>query len=374
MSVASEKPGVSPRSFSACKRVTSRITSAGVTLAFMISVALAAGSSQLLAQLPRNTAQPVNSQDLMWWLPTDTESVVAARGPFLIPTGSNETSDENDPGWFTRKTTQTEIRSAFEELPLEVFTDLDLTKTLKNATVAYAMQGSRHFRAPQGGSEEVMDFEGCSILVFERDLGLLINVIQQSLVNSGARSEMIGGVRVLVDQDETSLLAFPRPTVLLGATNRQDLLEVLARMAQRKTSRALPVQLPEWRFLDANARFWGLRHYDPTQAKLDPTSPLGEDRSFDPGDPKAIGVLFALDPENEQILVMTSLTGDEAKARADASSGKAVSEPQEGVRFEVKLVNPKPGVLERIFTLDRSTSLDYSILTIAFALGHGMNF
>jgi len=241
------------------------------------------------------------------------------------------------------------------------------------------MQGSRHFREPQGGSE-VMEFEGCSILVFEKDLGTLANTIEQAVIKSGARSEMIGGTRVLVIQEKseesvwTNFLAIPRPNVLLVANNRQYLLEVLARMAQQKSPRALPEQLPEWRFLDTSARFWGLRHYDPTQAKLDPTSPLGEDRTFDPGDPKAIGVLFALDPKNEQSLVITSLTGDEAKARAYVRSGKAVAEPQEGVRYEVKLRNPKPGALEQIYTLDRSSTLDYSILAIEFALGRGMYF
>jgi hypothetical protein len=336
-------------------------------------------SNQLHAQPSRSTAQPVNPQELMWWLPADTESVVSASGPFLIPTGSNETSNENDPGWFTRKTTQAEIRAAFEELPLEVFYDLDLTETLKDATVAYAMQGSRRFREPQGDSE-VMEFEGCSILVFERDLGPLINAIQQSVAKNGARSETIGGIRVLIDQEksagavETRLLAVPRPNVLLVANNRQYLVEILARMAKRKTLRAFPSRLPEWQFMDINARFWGLRHYDPTQAKLDPTSPLEKGRTSDSGDPKAIGSLFALDTKNEQSLVIMFLTGDEAKARAEARAGKAVAEPQEGVSFEVKLHNPKPGVLEQTYALDRSSTLDYSILAIESALGRGMYF
>jgi hypothetical protein len=89
-------------------------------------------SNQLHAQPSRSTAQPVNPQELMRWLPADTESVVSASGPFLIPTGSNETSNENAPGWFTRKTTQAEIRAAFEELPLEVFYDLDLLSFTHN--------------------------------------------------------------------------------------------------------------------------------------------------------------------------------------------------------------------------------------------------
>jgi len=193
-----------------------------------------------------------------------------------------------------------------------------------------------------------------------------------------ASKETIGRTRVLVMQSEnaewTYFLALPRPNVLLVANNRQYMQEVLERLAHKKAPRALPDQLPEWRFLDANARFWGLRHYDPTQAEMDPTSPLGEDRTFDPGDPKAIGVLFALDPKNERRLVITSFSGDEAKARAEASTGRSVAEPQDGVKYEVKLRNPEPGILEEIYTLDRSSTLDYSLLAIEFALGRGMNF
>lgn len=356
-----------------------RIAIVGAIFAITIEASPATNSSQLPMQPSLNTTQSVDSQQLMWWLPPDTESVVTARGPFLIPNESKKTGDENDQEWFTRKATQTEIRARFEELPLELFYDLDLTKTLKDSTVAYAMQGSRHFREPRGDSE-VMEFEGCSIIVFEKDLGTVISTIEQAFARRGAHHDMIDGVRVLVIREKsegsvwTHLVAFPRANVLLVANNRQYLQEVLARMAQKKNPRALPDQLPEWRFLDANARFWGLRHYDSTQAKVDPTSPLSEGRTFGPGDPKAIGVLFALNPTDQRHLVFTSLSGDEAKVRDAASNGKSVAEPQDGVKFEVKLQNPEPGVLEQIYTLDRASTLDYSILAIEIALGRGMYF
>jgi len=196
----------------------------------------------------------------------------------------------------------------------------------------------------------------------------------------GASRGVISETQVLIsrgegeDADRTYLLAFPKPNVLLIANNRKYLVEVLERMAQKKTSRALPDQLPEWKFFDANSRFWGLRHFDPTQASKDPTSPLGGDSAYVRSDPKAIGVLFALDPKSERSLVITYFSGDEAKTKAEASKGHVISEPQEGVKYDVKLRNPGPGVLEMIHTLDRSSTLDYCVLTIQFALGRGMNF
>jgi hypothetical protein len=367
--------------FSLSKRAT--LCAAVLTAIFAIasSVSQEANPSQTPGHSTGAAGQTVDQKELIWWLPADTESVVAARGPFLIPSESDETSEKDEQKWFTKQATQAEIRARFEELPLELFYELDLTAALKGYTVAYAMQGSRHFREPSHG-EEVMEFEGCSIVIFEKNLGGLDSIIGRMPSTKGDSKETIGGTRVLVihENDEqlkaewTYFLALPQPNVLLVANNRQYLQEVLERMAHKKAPRALPDQLPEWRLLDANARFWGLRHYDPTQAKMDPTSPLGEDRTINSGDPKAIGLLFALDPKNERSLVITSISGDEAMVKAEASKGQSVAEPQDGVKFVVKLRNPEPGVFEEIYTLDRTSTLDYSLLAIEFALGRGMNF
>lgn len=379
MSISIKKCEIRYPDFGFSRRVVLCVTVLAAIPAITAPESLLADPPQLGAQRSRETTRPVDPQELMGWLPADTESVVAARGPFLIPAESDKADDENDQAWFTRKATQTEIRSAFEELPLELFYEFDLAKILKSSEVAYALQGSRHFREPKGGTE-VMDFEGCSIIVFKKDLGELAGSLELAAIRDGARNDTIGGTRVLISEEKsegavfTRILAIPRSNIMLVANNRKYLREVLARMSQKSTPRALPGQLPEWQCLDANARFWGLRHYDPTQAKLDPTSPFGgEGTPSASNDSKAIGVLFALDPKNEQSLVITFLTGDEARVMAEASRGKSVVEPQEGVKFEVKLRSPKPGVLEQIYTLDRSSTLDYSILEIQFALGRGMN-
>jgi len=361
-----------------------RIGVCGVYAAVLTALIAVAAPVSLVGDPPqspkpstRNTDQAVVEKNLIWWLPADTESVVAARGPFTIPNEvPNETNEKNDQEWLTRKAAPADIRVGLEELPLELLYDVDLSETLKGYTVAYAMQGSRHFRP----GNEVMEYEGCSIVVFDRNLDGLETTIAQMPDWKGASRGVISGTQVLIwqekskDAERTYLLAFPKPNVLLIANNRKYLVEVLERMAQKKMPRALPNELPEWKFLDANARFWGLRHYDPTQAKKDPTSPLGGDSAYVQGDPKAIGVLFALDPKSERSLVVTSLSRDDAKTKAEAGRGHVVSEPEGGVRYEVGLRNPAPGVLEEVYTLDRSSTLDYCLLAIQFALGRGMNF
>ncbi len=351
------------------------------TFAIAIPVSLAANSLQSPGHSTRATDQAVDQKDMIWWFPADTESVVAARGPFPIPTNPNETSERNGQERFTKQASQPEIRVVFEQIPLELYyyLDLGLAKAQRGDTVAYAMQGSRHFREPSHGAD-AMEFEGCSIMVFGRDLDGLESIIARMPNRKGASTEIIGGTRVLIlNEDskyveETDFIAIPRPNVILVANNRQYLQEILERMTQKRASRALPDQLPEWRFLDANARFWGLRHYDATQAKMDPTSPLEGDSAFGRSDPKAIGVLYALDPKNERTLVITSLSGDEAKVRAEVGTGQSVVEPEGGVTYTVKLRNPGPGVLKQIYTLDRTSTLDYALLAIEVALGRGMYF
>jgi hypothetical protein len=367
-----------------CSKRVNRMTTVcvailGVLIVIAAPASLVSDSSQSPGPSIRSTYQAVDQKDLIWWLPADTESVAAARGPFSIPNVPNETGEKNDQEWFTKKASQADIRVEFEKLPLELLYDLDLSKALSDYTVAYAMQGSRHFREPNPGSE-VTEYEGCSIVVFERNLDGLESTIIRMLGWKGASHGLISGTQVLIrhvksnDAEQTYLLGFPKPNILLIANNRKYLGEVLERMALKKAPRALPDQLPEWKFLDANARFWGIRHYDPTQAKKDPTSPLGGDSAYVQGNPNAIGVLFALDPKSERSLVITSISSDEAKTRAEASKGQVISEPQDGVKFEVKLRNPAPGVLEEIYTLDRSSTLDYCLLAIQSALGRGMNF
>jgi hypothetical protein len=330
----------------------------------------------------QGAAQILDQEDLLWWLPADTESVVAARGPFLVPIHSDQDEKDDDRAWFTKKASQFEIAVQFEQLPLELFIDLQLDKQLQGSSVALAMQGSRHFRDPLPGLE-VMDYEGCSIVVFENDLGTPGEKLMRTLGKKATRKDTVAETPVLIFHDKLEqaewdyFLALPRPNVLLVANSLPYLREVLERIAEKKIDRALPSGLPEWSFLDPSVRFWGLRHYDRSQAKEDVTSPFHGVSSDDSvflfnGDAKAIGLLFTLDPRNQKGAVMTYFSGDDTRIRNVASAGTHIARPQDGVKFEVKLGSPQPGVLQYICSLDRSSALDYFILTEEIALGRGM--
>lgn len=350
----------------------------------VVFIILILGSSTFsFATEDQAQSHTIDQETLLWWLPPDTETVVTARGPFTIPL-PKETEGQS---WPKSRASSSDIQAELEQLTMEVFYGLEIAKPLRDNTVLIAMQGSRHFRDPLPGFE-VMDFEGCSILVFERDLNQRGVARLQSLAQNATRREIIAGIPVHIFHKKEGiaewdlLLAVPRPNVVIAANNLQYMREVLERIAERKSPRALPPNLLEWQFLDPTVRFWALRHYDRDQASHDATSPLNvpkyhafaADETFSTGDPQAIGIVYMLDRNNEKRIISTYLSGNEAKIRESAAKGTVKIEPQEGVKFEEKRQSPKPGVLQRIYTLDHSSALDYVVLLEQIALGRGMYF
>ena len=380
------------------------LTVVAALFAIAVPASLAVNIFQDPAQWCRGPAQTVNQEELLWWLPADTESVIAARGPFEVP-ATQKDKDDTSHDTARKKVPQSEILREFERQSVELlyFHSLDLPAFLRGSTVAFAMQGSRHFREPLGGAE-VMSFEGCSIVVFGSAFGERGTDLMQSLARKAGRTESVAGISVVVFQQEFLgadyewFVSLPRPNVLLVANNLVYLREVLERMTQRKGPRALPAELPEWRFLETDTRFWALRHYDRTQAKLDPTSPFGSVRTFGPEDQQAVGVIFALQPGNQRKAVITSVSGDdnlvEDALRAGTSSeeayiaslaghevvtrdrGKSYQDerPEPGVKYEVALGSPSPGVLQTTYTVDRVVTLYYFVLKMEVGLGRGMYF
>jgi hypothetical protein len=70
-------------------------------------------------------------------------------------------------------------------------------------------------------------------------------------------------------------VAFPDDQVMFVATNPLFLKETLVRMRGSHEEKALPDTLPEWKFVNKQAQFWGLRHYAKSEANEDPSSPFG---------------------------------------------------------------------------------------------------
>jgi hypothetical protein len=70
---------------------------------------------------------------------------------------------------------------------------------------------------------------------------------------------------------------------------------------------------------------------------------------------------------------MASACGHEVITR-DGGITSEDEAPEQGVKYEVELWSPAPGVLERIYTLDRAGALSYFMLKMEISLGRGMWF
>lgn len=300
----------------------------------------------------------------MWkaigWLPADTETVMVARGGFVLPDLSKDVDDAVAEHNGLRD--QIPVKDIAAHLELDTVMVMaylpELGQQLSGQRVAIAVRGLRHPRDSATG-EGLMRSEGCLVLILEKDLG------QNALSSSAGpkiTQETIASYPVLVAQDDedTVLTAQPLPNIVIIATDRSYLAEVLARMAGRSGRRALPSSLSEWNHVDTSARFWAVRHFDHTQADEDPSSPFRPDLEAE-RDEQAVGVTFSLEPGKPALV--TYLTGDKnflAKVKSPYSQVEPEFEDVDIIYRELE-----PGVYQMSFNLTD----DNSVMALSFRLG-----
>ncbi len=247
--------------------------------------------------------------------------------------------------------------------------ELILEKTLDKNPIALAVEGSRRFREPKNLG--MMPYQGAHVLVFKNDL----RPIMASLEKAALRIEEIAGNPVAVFRDQreedlwTTYVAQPKPNVMILATDRDYLQEVLSRIASKVKSRrrALPKDLPEWKYVDGTASFWGLRHYDRKDAADDPSSPLaGEKRQANTPDDQAIGLVIALKDDIAKIHYLS--TNKDALGIAEVSWAMVSHKGQTH-----HLHAGSTSVIKISFPLENdSSSNDLLLLVLLQALGHGV--
>jgi hypothetical protein len=328
-------------------------------------------SAQRVAGGSEKATTQVNVSAAVSWLPADTETLIVANGPFVTPPLEDE-ADEPQSGILSNE----EIAKQFESLPMSLV-DLPtgLLKQLSGRKVAFAMEGSRHFRSPSGLGG--MQFEGCDIVMFAGDVASLGDAYIKNSKNIATSVEEIDGQTVATFQSKlendvwTALVAFPRPNILVVATNREYLRDVLARIAGKSGPRALPGDLREWKYVDLHARCWGLRHYDKSQAALDPSSPFGGEKSANFSDEKAIGIVFNLGIDRTATITYLSNAKNALQIMREGLFPPQ-SEPTSIKDLRIQYREISPGVIQGSFELNQSDSVAYFTLVLIAALGHGV--
>jgi hypothetical protein len=307
------------------------------------------------------------------WLPADTETLIVTNGPFLVPPPETEAeADETQ----SRVLSIDEVKKEFDGLPTGLIgLPEGLLKSLIGRKVTFAMEGSRHFRSPSGLGG--MLYEGCDIVVYAGDVASLGNAFMKDTKNVATSIEEIQGQRVATFQSKleddvwTTLVAFPKRNILVVATNRDYLRDALARIAGQTGARALPAELPEWKYVDHHAHCWALRHYDKSQAGLDPSSPIGGEKSANFSDDEAIGIVFNLGSDRNATITYISNATNALEIMQEGLFPPQ-SEPASIKDLRIHYRAIAPGVVQGTFDLNHSESVWYFSFILLAALGHGV--
>jgi hypothetical protein len=316
----------------------------------------------------KEAQQNITIDQALLWLPANTETILVAQGPFEIqaPKPPDPKNPESPP--FDK------LLQLFACGPVTHLEQGSFLKSLNGLTVALVLEGARGFRSPKGLG--LMHYDGCHIMVFKDDLKTAGDDFTKALKASKAEEKQIGGHKTLLIQSKMEddqwkfYFTIPKPNVILAATDQNYLEEVLKRMGMKEkpNDRALPETLPEWKHVDRKAKLWGLRHYDKGNAKNDPSTPLtNEKRAANTPDPKAVGLVFALDAGKKNTANIKYLSESD-NARLIAGMGWV--HEQEGLKPEIR--EKTKGVVEISLELSDERTKQIFFLVFLAALGHGI--
>jgi hypothetical protein len=308
------------------------------------------------------------------WLPADTETLLVANGPFWM---SNFQIGGED--YRSHEVSREELEKYFEGWTLALFNSKNyaLEKHLEGKKVLFSVEGSRHFRPPAGLGE--LPYEGCAIAIFADDLGDRRDSFMKDAAPIALRMEELEGQKIAVFEEKsendiwTTYVAFPQKNVVVVATNRDFLQEVLLRIQGAGGERAFPDSSPEWQYVNEKAQFWGLRHFDRRQAEKDPTSPFGGQKSANIPDEQAIGLTYQCDPNTERKAVLTYLSGQKDTIRKiEEKRFLSSSEPADTAGLHIQYSESGRGVIQGRYDLDHSGPLGWFIFVCMGSLGHAI--
>ena len=220
------------------------------------------------SSLSRSTAVQLNQ--ILGWLPEDTETLLVATEPFSLTEPNTNTMLW---GKALAQSYVTGLLSAPDEGKIY--------QSLSGRTLRYAAVAARRFgRHPDDGSVAMplgmIAYEGCAAYGFEQPvdekaLRVLPSAVMKERVVWLLEGKQYQQARDARPRTETHYLALVKPELMLVCNDKDFLTEILSRMKSPKRTRALPDTLPEWQHIDRSAPVWGLRHIARERASVDPS-------------------------------------------------------------------------------------------------------
>jgi hypothetical protein len=316
----------------------------------------------------------VEAKQVLSWLPASTETLLTAKGPFHLPNFQVRREDYAD-----HKLQAQELRQAFQGLTVTLFAfgNGGLRNQLEGKKILFAAEGSRSFRTPNELGE--LPYEGCAIVIFTDDLGETQETLMKTAGKNALRIENIESHKVAVFQEKmqqdiwTTYVVFPAKNIVVVATNRDYLGEVLARMRAPGTPRAFPEELQEWKYVDTQAEFWGMRHFDRSQSHLDPTSSFGGKKPANLPDEQAIGLVYKCDPSKDMKATLVYLSGDKRGIKdIERNRFPKSTEVEDTAALHIEYREIGPGALLSSYDLSRPHPLSWFMFVFMACLGHAV--
>lgn len=291
--------------------------------------------------------------EVISWLPTDTETATVARGPFTV----------GDANFATGQSAAAALQQTFTQPLLAGLQNGKYASDLEGAQVGLVVEGARRFRQPTalGG----FLFEGCRISIFEDDFAkkgdaLFEKVFRDAKVTEEIASHKVAQFQEQFEQDTVTMyVARIAPNILVEATDRAYLVEVLTRMRRKDTPRPALLDSPAWKKLDPGARYWMIRTYAKTPGD-DITSPyFAGSRTADPK-AKAIAFSFPKAATKSPTMIYFS-ENDDAESIVKKSWGE-----------KVKVQRLEAGVIEISFPIANTQNLWEFVGLLLWHFGHGI--
>jgi uncharacterized protein (TIGR03067 family) len=311
------------------------------------------------------TQPPPAWEQLLWWLPEDTETVVVATGLEIPRRNKGPKRTGESLRWLPAG-------------PLLTVHDGFVGDRLVGQKTACAIEGSRRFKGPREVGESG-HYEGCHILQFEPGAEDYVEQVFRSCMNLADQKFELVGPQVAQFNDKrdqplirtqwTYFIARPHPGTLICATDRAFLEDTLKRAGTKASRRALAADLPEWKQVDVSAGVWAVRHYRKETAATDGTSPLrpGKSPAEIPHDPAAIGFVFWYPSGPNGV----------ARARYLSASPNAFGLARRGwLHDALPMLKPiidqtVPGVVEITTPLTKDNEVGFLLVLLSY-LGHAV--
>lgn len=296
---------------------------AAVDLAAKLDALIQAKQS---AWLIRDAQERVN--EVLTWLPADTESVWVNQEPFTLR------ADES--------------LELMGERPI-LLQSLDRLcamdegkyyRALSGRTIRLAVAGGRNMRGSGPAlaipgpiaAQDVAYFYFFSEAV---DLPTPDELVQGRPVWRGVAKIDAGPPtwpsRERQEREDENWMSLARPDLLVLTNNKELLDEILLRILHGSKTRALPATLPEWNHVNLHAPFWGLRHYT-DQSRQRPGERGFTNAELPYPDGVAVGATIQLDTAQQRLEIRYLSQAQLAQRRGNNLRRQfQIDQPENGV-------------------------------------------